>query len=68
LSVTTRKDCPIDAQQAQAARAALVKYGRGRRPAKLTLGDCFSYALARTIGEPLLFKSKDFSKTDIKRG
>jgi ribonuclease VapC len=68
LSVTTRTDCPIDAQQAQAAGAAFFKYGRGRHPAKLTLGDCSSYALARTTGEPLLFKGKDFSKTDIKRG
>jgi ribonuclease VapC len=41
------------------------EYGRGRHPAGLNLGDCFSYALARATGEPLLFIGNDFSLTDV---
>jgi len=48
------------------ARRAFRRYGKGQRhPARLNLGDCFSYALAKATGEPLLFKGGDFSKTDI---
>ncbi len=57
----------LDADQVQIARAAYQKFGRGRHPAALNLGDCCSYALARTAGEPLLFKGNDFSKTDLAR-
>lgn len=39
--------------------------GKGRHPAALNFGDCFSYALAKTTGEPLLFKGDDFKQTDI---
>ncbi|MCF7995288.1 MAG: type II toxin-antitoxin system VapC family toxin [Chromatiaceae bacterium] len=56
---------PIDAELALAAREAFRCYGKGRHPAKLNFGDCFSYALARVLDEPLLFKGADFSKTDI---
>ena len=52
--------------QAETARAAFRTYGKGRHPAALNFGDCFSYALAKISGEPLLFKGNDFSKTDIK--
>ena len=53
--------------QAQLARAAHRDYGRGSgHPAKLNLGDCFAYALARSRGEPLLFKGTDFAQTDVK--
>ena len=52
--------------QARIAREAYRDYGRGSgHPAKLNFGDCFSYALARETGEPLLFKDADFSHTDI---
>ena len=47
------------------ARAAYQRFGRGRHPAKLNYGDCFAYALARSTGEPLLFKGNDFSQTDV---
>ena len=54
-----------DAQQAYIARKAFREFGKGRHPAKLNFGDCFSYALALSLGEPLLFKGNDFAKTDI---
>ena len=56
---------PVDAAQAQAARRAWRRYGKGRHPAGLNFGDCFSYALAKTSGEPLLFKGDDFALTDV---
>jgi ribonuclease VapC len=49
----------------KAARDAFLRYGRGRHPAALNLGDCAAYALAKTRGLPLLFKGQDFSKTDL---
>ena len=57
----------VDAEQANAARRAWRRYGRGRHVAALNHGDCFSYALAMTRGEPLLFKGDDFAKTDVSR-
>jgi ribonuclease VapC len=47
------------------ARDAALRYGRGRSPASLNFGDCFSYALAVASDEPLLFVGDDFSKTDV---
>ena len=58
---------PFDEDQANAAAGAWARFGKGRHPACLNLGDTFSYALARTTGEPLLFKGDDFSKTDVAR-
>jgi ribonuclease VapC len=57
----------VDVDRAQADRAldAFALFGKGRHPARLNLGDCFSYALASTLNEPLLFKGEDFTKTDI---
>jgi len=55
----------LDSDQVQLARVAYEKYGKGHHPAALNLGDCCSYALARSSGEPLLFKGNDFSKTDV---
>lgn len=55
----------VDRQQALIAREAFRRFGKGRHPAGLNFGDCFSYALARQTGEPLLFKGNDFSKTDL---
>ena len=57
---------PLTEQQANLARRAYSEYGKGRHAAGLNFGDCFSYALARYSGEPLLFKGDDFSKTDVK--
>jgi ribonuclease VapC len=56
---------PVTEEQAHIARQAFTDYGKGRHPAGLNYGDCFSYALAKCTGEPLLFKGKDFSKTDL---
>jgi ribonuclease VapC len=56
---------PLTANHAMHARRAFQRYGKGRHPAGLNLGDCFAYALAKATGEPLLFKGDDFSKTDI---
>lgn len=55
---------PFDAEQAELARYAWRKYGKGRHPAGLNYGDCFSYALAKATGEPLLAKGADFASTD----
>jgi ribonuclease VapC len=51
--------------QALIARAAYRDFGKGRHKAGLNFGDCFSYALAKETDEPLLFKGKDFSHTDV---
>jgi ribonuclease VapC len=56
---------PVDAEQTNAARRAWRRYGKGRHAAALNYGDCFSYALALTRGEPLLLKGEDFARTDI---
>ncbi|MGV3515563.1 type II toxin-antitoxin system VapC family toxin [Luteitalea sp.] len=57
----------VDAEQVAEARRGYRRYGRGRHAAGLNFGDVFAYALARTSGEPLLFKGDDFSKTDVAR-
>lgn len=56
---------PVDTEQAHAARDAFLRFGKGRHPAGLNYGDCFSYALAKTLGESLLYKGDDFSQTDV---
>ena|SRR6266849_6133950 len=56
---------PVSEEQAHVARQAYADFGKGRHPANLNFGDCFAYALAKVTGEPLLFKGKDFKKTDI---
>jgi len=58
---------PVDLEQARAAREAFRRFGKGRHPAGLNFGDCFSYALARMLGETLLFKGTDFGQTDLVR-
>jgi ribonuclease VapC len=55
----------VEAEHADQARRAWRRFGKGRHAAGLNFGDCFSYALAKIIGEPLLFKGEDFKKTDI---
>jgi len=56
---------PVTVEQALLARQGYSDFGEGRHPAGLNFGDCFSYALAKASGEPLLFKGDDFRKTDI---
>lgn len=57
---------PVTEQQGEIARRAYQRFGRGSgSPARLNFGDCFSYALAVTTGEPLLFVGEDFRHTDI---
>jgi ribonuclease VapC len=56
---------PVDVRQAETAVEVLRRFGRGRHPAALNIGDCFAYAMAKTTGEPLLFKGGDFARTDI---
>jgi ribonuclease VapC len=58
---------PVTESQAQIARQAYRDFGKpSGHPAKLNFGDCFSYALAKAKGEPLVFKGKDFSCTDVR--
>jgi ribonuclease VapC len=57
----------VDAEHVAEARRAYRRFGRGRHAAGLNFGDLFAYALARSSGEPLLFKGEDFAKTDIAR-
>ena len=58
---------PVTAAQDHVARQAYRDFGKGTgHPAKLNFGDCFSYALAKSCGEPLLFKGNDFLRTDVK--
>jgi ribonuclease VapC len=56
---------PFDAEQVAIARDAFRRFGKGRHPAGLNLGDCFAYALAKRRGEPLLFVGDDFGRTDL---
>ncbi len=56
---------PVDAEQGRLARAAFARFGKGRHRAALNYGDCFSYALATALGEPLLCKGDDFAHTDV---
>lgn len=58
---------PLSADHAVVAIDAFRRFGKGRHPAGLNFGDCFSYALAKATGEPLLFKGQDFSQTDIEQ-
>lgn len=57
---------PVDLAQADIAMAGFERYGKGRHPAQLNLGDLFSYALAISRDDALLFKGGDFSRTDVK--
>lgn len=55
----------VDSEQAHMARRAFSRFGKGRHRAGLNYGDCFAYALAMVVGEPLLFKGDDFGHTDV---
>ena len=58
---------PLTGEQALTARDGWRRYGKGRHPAGLNLGDCFAYALAQERGEALLFKGADFALTDVRK-
>lgn len=59
---------PVTEPQARLARAAYRDFGKGSgHPARLNFGDCFAYALAKDLREPLLCKGSGFSRTDVKR-
>ena len=58
---------PFDGDQARIAISAYARFGRGSgHLARLNFGDCFSYALARALDQPLLYKGDDFARTDIR--
>ncbi len=58
---------PVTEAQARVAREAYRDYGKGSgHPAQLNFGDCFAYALARDLREPLLYKGSDFAQTDVR--
>jgi ribonuclease VapC len=56
---------PVTLEQGLIARQAFFDFGKGRHRAALNYGDCFPYALAKAVDEPLLFKGNDFSQTDV---
>jgi len=56
---------PVTPRQAEIARQAYRDFGKGRHKAGLNFGDCFAYALAKEMDEPLLFKGTDFARTDV---
>jgi ribonuclease VapC len=58
---------PVAHTLARIAADAFARYGKGRHPAGLNLGDCFAYALARSLTAPLLFKGEDFARADVMR-
>ncbi len=57
---------PFGSEHVALALEAFQRFGKGRRPAGLNFGDCFSYALAKVTGEALLFKGDDFARTDVR--
>ena len=57
---------PLNGDQMELALTAWRKFGKGNHPTSLNIGDCCAYALEKYSGEPLLFKGKDFSQTDIR--
>jgi len=57
---------PVDAELAEEAIVSWRRFGKGRHQAGLNVGDTFSYALSRRLGQPLLFVGDDFSHTDVK--
>lgn len=68
LEATGATVVPLDEAQARLAARAFVSFGRGSgSAARLNYGDCFSYALAISRDEPLLFKGDDFIHTDVRR-
>lgn len=56
---------PFDDRHGSVSAEAFIRYGKGRHPASLNLGDCMTYATAHLAGDPLLFVGNDFSQTDL---
>lgn len=67
MAETRIEVAPVTAEHVAIAIDAFRRFGKGRHRAGLNFGDCFSYALARTTGESLLFKGDDFNHTDVVR-
>jgi ribonuclease VapC len=65
LETTPIEIVVVTRHQIEVAREGFRRFGKGRHPAGLNFGDCFSYALAKVSGESLLYQGDDFSKTDI---
>jgi ribonuclease VapC len=65
LALYEVRTTPVDAAQLRLARAAYLQFGKGRHAAGLNFGDCFAYALAKSLDAPLLFIGEDFTKTDL---
>jgi ribonuclease VapC len=65
LALMEIKMVQVPPETARIAVDAFDRYGKGRHPARLNFGDCFAYACARHLGEPLMFKGTDFPQTDI---
>ena len=65
LSAAEIETVAIGEAEREAALDAMGRFGKGRHPAKLNMGDCFAYACAKIHGETLLFKGDDFGRTDI---
>ena len=65
LQLTDIDVAAVRKQQAMGAIEAFRRLGKGRHRAALNIGDCFSYALAKSASQPLLFKGRDFAQTDI---
>lgn len=65
LSTAEIEIVAVDRDQAELARRAFSRYGKGRHSAGLNFGDCFAYALTKWSGVPLLFKGNDFTLTDL---
>lgn len=65
MRISGIKIAPPSIHQTRLAREAYQKFGKGNHKAKLNLGDCFAYALAKARSEPLLFKGDDFRMTDV---
>jgi ribonuclease VapC len=57
---------PFDERQARIAAEAYRRFGKGNHSAGLNFGDCFAYALAKSLDAPLLFKGADFARTDVR--
>lgn len=55
-----------DVELGESALAAFLRYGQANPPARLNLGDCFAYALAKTLDAPLLYKGDNFARTDVR--
>lgn len=65
LHRTRAQIVPLTAELSDIARSAWERFGRGNHAAGLNIGDCCSYALSASLGEPLLFKGDDFHRTDL---